>query len=669
MARGIGGSISEGLESGFRLGLDADAAAERKRANAVDEDLRRQTSARADQELGIRQNQDQRAGLNSNLDLLDRQEKTIRGRQNEIVGLSTAAQTAGTGVDPVLAQEYGQNANELARIRQRSLDFFSRAQSGQVDPLKVPPEEFYTNLVAATGMPLDELKQVPKHIADVQAGMQTNNPGLTVQGVNGLMAPQLRRGVGTPSPHGGVITRKEIIGLDPAVDNNHNPLPGKFMPRLRVYVSSPDNEESYYDAPMTVDGSSDGDDHVAVIDVPKAMNWLGNLGTMATAIQHPEVQARLAEGEKTAGGKTKQYLDQLTAISRPTTKGAMQERLNTIEQYARKYGISNEEAADKLRGLGVISAGNSLQQRLAQVDELDVPDDQKEKLRRDIALGAGGKTTGLIPQKPGKAAAAAGGAPAAVSNSTATGDDFLKTLPVGVAGIIKALDEGRMDIKSLSTKGGHREQMMALWNQYNPQANARNYGTGANIENAFAKGVEGRAVRSFNVAISHLDTLGQLAQALNNGNAQAVNKLGNYLSTQTGSAAPTNFEAAKHIVADEVIKAIVSSNGALADRETAAKQISAASSPAQLAGVINTFQDLMKGQLKGLSQQYYAGGGLKEFDTYLSPRTRELVGSLPRPGASSSGASTNAPKYQEGQTATGPGGKRMVFKGGTWQPL
>ena len=29
----------------------------------------------------------------------------------------------------------------------------------------------------------------------------------------------------------------------------------------------------------------------------------------------------------------------------------------------------------------------------------------------------------------------------------------------------------------------------------------------------------------------------------------------------------------------------------------------------------------------------------------------------------------NAPKYQEGQTATGPNGAKMVFKGGKWQPL
>jgi hypothetical protein len=332
MATSIGGGLAEGLESGFRLGLDADAAAERKRATAQDEALRRNADNRAATDLKIRQDREarleQRQGLRENLDLLDRQEKVVRGRQNEIVGLSTAAQTANQPIPMDLAKEYGQNAEMLAKIRQQSLDFFSRAQTGQVDPLSVPPAELYTNLVAATGMPLAELKNVPKYTADVEAGLQTGNQGLLVQGVNGLFAPQLRRGVGSPSPHGGMITRKEIIGLDPAVDADHNPLPGKFMPRLRVYVKTDGGGEKYYDAPMTKDGSADGDDEVAVIDVKNAMNWMGNLGTLAATLQRPDFAARVEQGEKEAGDKTKRYLDELTAISRPKKKTTTREKVD-----------------------------------------------------------------------------------------------------------------------------------------------------------------------------------------------------------------------------------------------------------------------------------------------------------------------------------------------------
>lgn len=328
----IGGGLAAGLESGFRLGMDADAAAERKRATAEDEAVRRSASARADQDLQLRQKREardeQRQGLRENLDLLDRQDKVVRTRQNEIVGLSTAAQTANQPIPMDLANEYGNNAETLAKIRQQSLDFFSRAQAGQVDPLTAPPAELYTNLVAATGMPLTELKNVPRYTADVEAGLQTGNQGLVVQGMNGLLAPQLRRGVGSPSPHGGTITRKEIIGLDPAVDADHNSLPGKFMPRLRVYVKTDGGGEKYYDAPMTRDGSTDGDDQVAVIDVKNGMDWMGNLGTLAATLQRPDVAARVEQGEKEAGEKTKKYLAELTAISRPKKKTTSREKVD-----------------------------------------------------------------------------------------------------------------------------------------------------------------------------------------------------------------------------------------------------------------------------------------------------------------------------------------------------
>lgn len=327
----IGGGLAEGLERGFRLGLDADAATERKRATAEEESLRRSADARAAEDLKIRQGREarleQRQGLRENLDLLDRQEKVVRGRQNEIVNLSTAAQTANQPIPMDLANEYGQNAETLAKIRQQSLDFFSRAQSGQLDPLAAPPAELYTNLVAATGMSLPELKNVPKYSDDVQAGLKTGNQGLVVQGMNGLLAPQLRRGVGSASPHGGTITRKEIIGLDPAVDADHNPLPGKFMPRLRVYVKT-DGGEKYYDAPMTRDGSGDDDDQVAVIDVKNGMDWMGNLGTLAATLQRPDVAARVEQGEKEAGAKTKRYLDELTAISRPKKRTTTREKVD-----------------------------------------------------------------------------------------------------------------------------------------------------------------------------------------------------------------------------------------------------------------------------------------------------------------------------------------------------
>jgi hypothetical protein len=153
---------------------------------------------------------------------------------------------------------------------------------------------------------------------------------------------------------------------------------------------------------------------------------------------------------------------------------------------------------------------------------------------------------------------------------------------------------------------------------------------------AFNTGKQGQAVRSFNVLLSHLDTLDSLSSALDNGNVQAINRLGNAYAKVTGKAAPTNFEAVKHIVGDEVVKAVTGGAGALGDRESIAKTIDGANSPEQLAGVIKNFKELAVGQLGGLEQQYQTSTGLNDFEHLLSPAARLMRaqhGGAPTPTA------------------------------------
>ncbi len=163
------------------------------------------------------------------------------------------------------------------------------------------------------------------------------------------------------------------------------------------------------------------------------------------------------------------------------------------------------------------------------------------------------------------------------------------------------------------------QQVTARVMTLNPQYSAQDYVSGAKAVKDFATGKQGNSVRSFNVALSHLDTLDKLADALNNKDTVAVNRVGNFVAQQTGSSAPTNFESAKKIVGDEIVKAIIGSGGGVSDREAAARTISAASSPAQLKGVINTYRQLMQGQLGGLEQQYEQTTGRKDFKRFLSP--------------------------------------------------
>lgn len=251
----------------------------------------------------------------------------------------------------------------------------------------------------------------------------------------------------------------------------------------------------------------------------------------------------------------------------------------------------------------------------AQTDPLAQPVKQE-------MVSAGGKSVAVNPYAP----------PASIQH-TVTPDALLSRttslqvhglgsdgLPTGdIKDVAKMIAEGRSaPLSSLAMSSPRGQMIMAEVARINPEYNVQDFHASDKAVKDFATGKQGNSVRSFNVAISHLGTLDQLSDALHNGDMKAVNAIGNAVATQTGGAAPTNFEAAKKIVADEIVKAIVGSGGAVQDREDAAATISKASSPAQLKGVIQTYTELMRGQLGGLRQQYEQSTRRKDFDRFLS---------------------------------------------------
>jgi hypothetical protein len=161
--------------------------------------------------------------------------------------------------------------------------------------------------------------------------------------------------------------------------------------------------------------------------------------------------------------------------------------------------------------------------------------------------------------------------------------------------------------------------------EINPSYDAKNYAAAQQTINAFAKGKQGDTTRSINVAMQHLDVLGQAADALQNKDYLLFNKAANFLATQTGRPAPTNFNAVKDIVSNEIVKAIVGAGGGVSDRDKAQQTVAAANSPEQLNAVIHSYKDLFAGQLSGLKQQYEANSQRKDFDKFLSPETARLL--------------------------------------------
>ena len=156
----------------------------------------------------------------------------------------------------------------------------------------------------------------------------------------------------------------------------------------------------------------------------------------------------------------------------------------------------------------------------------------------------------------------------------------------------------------------------------------------------WATGPQGNTARSLDVAVSHIGVLDDLVKGLKNGDVNLLNAAKNRFTQEFGGEAPNDFNAAKGIVSDEILKAVLGSGaGSQADREELQKQFSAAQSPEQLEGVIRTAEKLMSGQLQGLRRQYKRTTGGDDFDdNFLSDQTRKVL-----EGNSEGGGSPGAP--------------------------
>jgi hypothetical protein len=213
------------------------------------------------------------------------------------------------------------------------------------------------------------------------------------------------------------------------------------------------------------------------------------------------------------------------------------------------------------------------------------------------------------------------------------GDAFLKLAPPALQTTVQAIGEGRSPMPPQGRSDPTNKLIRSMVLQTYPDYHEGDYASGLATEKAFTSGRLGTAVKTFNVATNHLDSLQKVADALQNGDIPAFNAAGNYFAKQTGQPAPTDFNAVKKIVADEIVKAIVGGQNAVADREEAAKSIDAANSPAQLAGVIKQYKELMAGQLEGLQKQYESGTKKTDFrQRFLTPEAKANIDKI-RPEA------------------------------------
>jgi len=305
--------------------------------------------------------------------------------------------------------------------------------------------------------------------------------------------------------------------------------------------------------------------------------------------------------------------------------------LNQLIELKTKAGTPNAQALYTAQ-LGTLLAGPSQAQNVRTLEQAKDP--YKSRIE---ALTLQQKQQEVETEKQNSALSGVTATPGTPAGGQDPGEAFLNRLPNDVLRQqVRDLAEYRTNPNTFSTrttKGmtqSQRQIMVGLAEQYaaakgeeydQTQFTARNKSV-----SAFSTGKQGDTVRSFNVLVSHLDVLKDAAVALNNGDKQAFNRVKNLVASATGSPAPTNFDAVKSIVADELNKAVIGGAGALGDREAIASSVQSANSPSQLMGVIQQYQHLAAGQLHGLRTQYESTTGRKDFDKFLDKRTKQFFG-------------------------------------------
>jgi hypothetical protein len=239
---------------------------------------------------------------------------------------------------------------------------------------------------------------------------------------------------------------------------------------------------------------------------------------------------------------------------------------------------------------------------------------------------------GAAPTAPApQAVAPASIAPMTVADAfknNVTGPAFVAVLPPTVRPLVESILRYDQRPPSPATKRG--QQLLELVNQADPTYDASKAQTRYIAKQTFVKGPVADAIASTNTAIDHMDTLATYGANLNNADVRLANAAKQAIAAAFGADAPTTFDATRRIVGQEVVKAVVANGGSMREREEAADAFNRANSPAQLAGVIKSYQALLGGRLKSTQLRYENDTGLKDFQTKLLPATiRAISGATP----------------------------------------
>jgi hypothetical protein len=225
-----------------------------------------------------------------------------------------------------------------------------------------------------------------------------------------------------------------------------------------------------------------------------------------------------------------------------------------------------------------------------------------------------------------------------------TGDEFLATLPKEVQPVVKGIANYQIDPKSLSIKGGHREQILAAAMQYSNHTYDQKFYNSMNaaVKEFLAGGAQSPAgqITYGNVAIQHLGTLldsiekmkavpgllDKIAKSNTPIASYAAEQLKNrsIRGTSEGQALAA-FIDARERYSGEIARFYAGGPGSEGQRQRSMESLDAAYSPSELLSVVRAESELLNGKVNVLQDRWKtAMAGPRLFDATIRSKVPDF---------------------------------------------
>jgi len=441
MAQSVGEAAARGLEAGFMLATNyqnrirnqrrqeqQDAIAAEDRARTI------QRQERADRSIALAM---QEAELAREAQALANNPSATPEMKQDFTLRSDAFKST---KDRFLAEASGYDPQEVRKAAAADIEAIKTG-----DLSKVKPGQLTRAVAAATGRSANEYRRIdgkPSAIEqaamDFAQGMEAGDEQRTLRGLNTIFAPQLRKGIGDKSRHGGTIVAKQIIDVVP--DPNSTQDDPKVIPTLRVYVNDgkgfrgpvpegvPEGATGYYDAPLTESRSIDDNDPVKSISLSKAMDYIGQHMSLVEALNTPEAE-QLFQADAGSGWDEQKYLDALSSYgakkAKPVVKetvipaGATVRRTVTDPDTGEVIEESSMQGAPKAPGTGRAETMLEYAQRMAKENGTTV-EAEYEKIRQ-----AGMSPAQRNPARGGRGGGGGGGKGSTIQSTKVDSDGYV----------------------------------------------------------------------------------------------------------------------------------------------------------------------------------------------------------------------------------------------------